>query len=79
MVKTVKLPRALAAALARAAKQRGCTQSELIREGIARVTSDDEGIDMVAALGKGIGIAQGPPDLSWNKTYMRGFGRSRNR
>jgi hypothetical protein len=79
VVKTVKLPKALAAALARTAKQRGCTESELIREGIERVTSEDEGIDMVKALGDGIGIAQGPPDLSWNKKYMRGFGRSRNR
>ena len=34
---------------------------------------------MVKALGDGIGIAKGgPPDLSWNKKYMRGFGRSRN-
>lgn len=79
VVKTVKLPKALAAALARTAKQRGCTESELIREGIERVTSEDEGIDMVKALGDGIGIAKGgPPDLSWNKKYMRGFGRSRN-
>jgi hypothetical protein len=79
VVKTVKLSKRLAAALARTAKQRGCTESELIREGIARVTSEDDGIDMVAALGDGIGIVRGPGDLSWNKKYMRGFGRSRGR
>ena len=77
VVKTVKLSQALARALAREAKARGCTESELIREGIERVTSED-GIDMVAAIGKGFGVFSGPGDLSYNKKHMRGFGRSRN-
>lgn len=79
VVKTVKISKPLADALKRAAKARGCSESELIREGIERVTGEDEGIDMVAALGDGIGIGKGgPPDLSSNREHMRGFGRSRN-
>lgn len=79
VVKTVKISKALASALKRAAKARGCSESDLIREGIEHVTGKDEGIDMVAALGDGVGIVRGPGDLSWNKKYMRGFGRSRGR
>ncbi|HEY5928586.1 MAG TPA: CopG family transcriptional regulator [Kofleriaceae bacterium] len=79
VVKTVKLPKALAAALKRVAKQRSCSESELIREGIERVTSsEDDGIDMVAAIGDGFGIVRGPGDLSYNKKHMQGYGRSRN-
>jgi hypothetical protein len=80
VVKTVKLPKALAAALKRAAKERGCPESQLIREGIEHVTKAEDGIDMVAAIGADIGIGRGGPhDLSYNKKHMRGFGRSRNR
>jgi hypothetical protein len=78
VVKTVKLPKALAAALAREAKKRRCSESELIREGIELVTGSDQGIDMVAAIGKSFGVFSGPGDLSYNKKHMRGFGRSRN-
>ena len=80
VVKTVKLPKALAAALKRTAKQRGCSESELIREGIEHVTDTEEGIDMFAAIGADFGIGRGgPPDLSSNKKHMKGFGRSQNR
>lgn len=79
VVKTVKISKSLASALKRAAKARGCSESDLIREGIEHVTGEGEGIDMAAALGRGIGIGKGgPPDLSSNREHMRGFGRSRD-
>jgi hypothetical protein len=79
VVKTVKLPKQVAAALKRAARARGCTESELIRQGIEAVTKEDEGLDMVALIGPGIGIGRGPGDLSTNRRHMVGYGRARNR
>jgi hypothetical protein len=79
VVKTVKLPRRVAAALARAAKARGCSESALIREGIELVTRDDAGLDMQALIGPGIGIGRGPRDLSSNRKHMARYGRSRDR
>jgi len=79
VVKTVKLPRTLALALARKAKAQGRTESELIREGLERITSDDDGLDMQALIGPDIGIGHGPRDLSSSRKRLRGYGRSRNR
>jgi hypothetical protein len=79
VVKTVKIPRPLAAALARAAAARQCSESELIREGIGRVVGVDEGIDMLAAVGQDLGIGRGPRNLSSNRKLRAGYGRSRNR
>lgn len=81
VIKTVKLPRATAAALARVAKARGCSESELIRQGIQKVTQEDEdeGIDMHAMIGPDLGIGQGPRDLSSNRRHRAEYGRSRNR
>jgi hypothetical protein len=79
VVKTVKLPRALALALAHKAKARGCTESELVREGLERITRDDDGLDMQALIGPDIGIGHGPRDLSSARRRLSGYGRSRNR
>lgn len=79
VLKTVKLPPALAAALSRAADARDCTESELIREGIEVVTRDDAGIDMAAVIGPDIGVVRGPADLSHGKRHRAGYGRSRRR
>ena len=79
MIKTVKIPRRVAAALSRTAKSRGCTESELIRQGIELVTREDQGLDMAALLGRGIGIGRGPGDLSTNRKHRVGYGRSRSR
>lgn len=72
VVKTVKLPRHVATALRRVAKARGCSESELIRRGIEIVTREDEGLDMMALIGSGIGIGRGPGDLSANRKRMAG-------
>jgi hypothetical protein len=79
VTKTVKMPRALAAALSRAAVARGVSESELIREGIERVTREDEGLDMLALIGGDIGIGRGPRDLSTNRLRLSGYGRTRHR
>jgi Arc/MetJ-type ribon-helix-helix transcriptional regulator len=79
VVKTVKLPKPLAAALARAARARECSESDLIREGIQRVLETDEGVDMVTAIGADVGVGRGPRDLSSNRGRLSGYGRSRHR
>ncbi|HEY3234668.1 MAG TPA: hypothetical protein VGJ84_08120 [Polyangiaceae bacterium] len=79
IIKTVKLPRSLSAALSRTAKARGCSESELIREGIEKVTQHNDGLDMQLLIGGHIGIARGPRDLSSNRKRLSGYGRSRNR
>ena len=79
VVTTVKVPKAVAAALARVAKARGCSESEVIREGILRVASDQDGLDMQALLGPDVGVGRGPADLSSNRKHLAGYGRSRRR
>lgn len=79
VLKTVKLPAELAAALARKAKARGLTESDLIREGIEQVTGESDGLDMHELIGPDIGVAKGPADLSTNRKRMSGYGRTRNR
>ena len=79
VVKTVKIPRRTALALARLAKTTGCTESELIRRGIDAVTRGEDGVDMMELIGSGIGIGRGPGDLSTNRKYRAGYGRSRHR
>jgi len=79
VTKTVKLPRALAAALARKAAEFDCSESDLIGEGVAKVLGEEDGIDMQAAIGTDLGIGEGPVNLSSDKSRMSGYGRSRHR
>jgi hypothetical protein len=79
VTKTVKLPKPLAAALARAARARACSESELIREGIQRVVETEDGLDMAALIGSDVGVGRGPRDLSKNRRRLDGYGRSRHR
>jgi hypothetical protein len=78
-LKTVKLPRALAAALSAAARESGRSESELIREGLERQLVRMEGLDMRALLGPDLGIGRGPADLSSSRQRMSGYGRTRHR
>ena len=78
VTKTVKLPRDLAAALARKAAELHCSESELILDGVAKVLADD-GIDMQAAIGADLGIGRGPSDLSSKRGRLSGYGRARHR
>lgn len=79
VIKSVKLPKSLAHALARVAHARGCTESDLIREGIEWITQGDEGFDMQVLIGPDVGIGRGPRDLSSSRAHRAGYGRSRHR
>jgi hypothetical protein len=79
VAKTVKIPRSLATALAREARERHLTESELIREGIRRVVETDDGLDMQALIGRDLGIGKGPRDLSSSRKRLAGYGRPRHR
>jgi len=79
VTKTVKVPRVLAGLLSRAAKRRGVSESELIREGVQRVIRDEPGLDMQALIGSDIGVGEGPRDLSHNRKRLSEYGRSRHR
>ena len=79
VVKTVKLPRPLAAALSRAARARERSESDLIREGIQRVLETDDGLDMASVIGPDVGIGRGPRDLSSSRKHLAGYGRPRHR
>lgn len=79
VLKTVKIPKPVAAALSRLAKARGCSESELIRRGIERVVREDDGVDMQKLLGDDVGVGRGPKDLSSNRRRLSGHGRTRHR
>lgn len=76
---SVKLSDTLAAKLTSAAKQQETTKSAIVRAAptdyLARHPEPQPG--SVGALAKDlIGVASGgPPDLSYNKKHMEGFGR----
>jgi hypothetical protein len=79
IVKTVKIPKRVAAALSRTARARGCSESELIREGIEKVIGGDDGLDMQAVIGPDLGAGRGPRDLSHGSRHRASYGRSRHR
>jgi hypothetical protein len=79
IIKTVKLPKALAAALTEASLRTGQSESALIREGIERVVGANGGLDMLALLGPELGVGRGPGDLSSSRERMKGYGRARHR
>ena len=78
---TLKLPKILRLQVAAAAKRRGVTQSELVRQAIEKLLRDDAAApqsptpydlirDLIEKLPKG-----GPKtDRSTNKKYMEGYG-----
>jgi Arc/MetJ-type ribon-helix-helix transcriptional regulator len=82
---TVKLPLALSARLDRAAKRRGQTRSEVVREALqsllggpngngnsSKVRQPQSALDLAGDL---VGCIQGPGDLSTNRSYLDGFGK----
>lgn len=75
---TVKLPPDLNARLDGAARQRGQTKSELVREALEALLSSPSGRPPANSArelaGDLVGCIEGPRDLSTNATYMNGFG-----
>ncbi len=75
---TVKITKQLRARLVAAAKRRGVTQSELVRDAIEtslRAPDASSGPTLFDQISDLIGIVdRGPPELSTNKKYLEGFG-----
>ena len=75
----VKLSNALDAKVAAAAKQRKTTKSAIVRAALEQYLAKhtEPPRESFAALAKDlIGcVSGGPPDLSYNKKHMEGFGR----
>ncbi|MEW6246343.1 MAG: CopG family transcriptional regulator [Nitrospirota bacterium] len=75
---SIKLDEALCARILAVAKQRGATQSDVVRDAILTHLEPMRGklagsaLDLAKDLA---GCVAGPPDLSTNKTHLRGFGR----
>lgn len=75
---SIKLDDALYARVLAAAKQRGATQSDVVRDSILASLEPTRGklagsaLDLAKDLA---GCVTGPPDLSTNKAHLRGFGR----
>jgi hypothetical protein len=78
VTKSVKLPEELARRLEEQAREEGCSDSDLIREGIVRVLEDRGGLEMGRLIGGDIGVGSGPPDLSDGRRHLGGYGRSRH-
>jgi len=76
---SVTLSKKLDAKLTSAAKQRRTTKSAIVRAALTDYLARnlEPQPESVAALAKDlIGcVAGGPPDLSYNKKYLEGFGR----
>jgi predicted transcriptional regulator len=71
---TVKLPSSLSAKVARLAKRRRATKSDIVREALEKLAGR-ETPSFSEAAAEFIGAAQGPGDLSTNPKYMRDYGR----
>jgi len=73
---SLKVPAALEQRLARLAKSRGASRSEVIREALERFLNEASAHpDSCLALASDlIGCVEGPKDLSHNKKLLEGFG-----
>jgi predicted DNA-binding protein len=76
---SLKLPKTLDAKIAATAKRRGASKSAIVREAIEDYFARNGTVPSlsVAELAKElIGCVDGgPPDLSYNKRHMKGFGK----
>ncbi|MGQ0506881.1 MAG: CopG family transcriptional regulator [Myxococcaceae bacterium] len=71
---TVKVPKSLSSRVARLAKSKGATQSEIIREALEAYTQSEHA-SFATSAAEFCGVAEGPGDLSTNPRYMEGFGK----
>jgi predicted transcriptional regulator len=75
---TLKLDDALCARVVGLAKQRGATQSAVVRDAITAYIEKRRGAPLGSALALAkdlAGCVTGPADLSTKKAHLRGFGR----
>ena len=74
---SLKVPEALDVKLTAIARRRGTSKSTVIREALERLPAgEDAQPESVLALARDLaGCIAGPPDLSWHRMHMRGYGR----
>lgn len=75
---TLKIPKALKSKLSSHARQKGTSQSEIVRKALTEFFSKDDirlngsFVDYAQDL---VGSVEGPQDLSSNKKYLDDYGR----
>lgn len=75
---TVKIPQELEAKLERLVARRGASKSALIRAALEELTTNADTVQPHSCLDLArdlLGQADGPPDLSYNKKHLKGYGR----
>lgn len=75
---SLKLTESLDEKLAAAAAKRGASKSALVREAVKTYIQNDKSVSQGSCLELAqdlIGCVEGPPDLSYNKKYLKGFGK----
>lgn len=72
---SLKLSAGLGQRLARAAKQRGQSKSEVVRAALEQFLQNDRPLSALDLAGDLAGAGKGPGDLSTNPKHLEGFGR----
>jgi len=75
---TVKVPDDLNLKLAAAAAKRGESKSDLIRTALESIVNANEALTPNSCLDLAkdiVGSLEGPPDLSYNKKHLKGYGQ----
>ncbi len=75
---TIKVPPELDERVARLAKQKGASRSDVVREALDRYLQDPEAVkgSIVERAGKLVGsLHGGPRDLASNPRHLKGFGQ----
>jgi predicted transcriptional regulator len=75
---SVKVPDGLDAKLGAFARQRGVSKSEVVREALEALLVRGRGLRRASALSLAkdlAGCVAGPGDLSFNKDYLKDYGR----
>ena len=71
----IRLPSRLSARLERAAKKRGQTKSEIVRNALEQFLNGERPMSALELAGDLVGRGKGPGDLSTNPKYMEGYGQ----
>jgi predicted transcriptional regulator len=72
-IMTIRLSRQESARLARLAKKKGVTRSDVVRQALEVLEERDSALD---AWGDAVGVAEGgPKDLATNPRHLKGYGR----
>jgi len=75
---SLKLPDSLDERLAAVATEEGATKSAVVREALETYLRKGKGVrprSCLALAGDLVGCVEGPPDLSFHKKHLNGFGK----